>query len=126
MDLFVTRAAILVREVETATSSRRFRSAAQEFEHLLSRISRYPSDFLTAGDARALGAMAEVVVDRIVGRLDARADRRAVRDALIRRIYKVRRDVEHIDMVVQHAADSTPSAPHPPLGRDERTIGPNG
>jgi hypothetical protein len=111
MDLFVTRAAILAREVDTADSSRRFRSAVQEFEHLLSRISHYPSDFLTETDAHALASIADRVVDRIVGRLDACADRHGVQRALVQRIYKVRRDVEHIYGVVAHPAEPAAAAP---------------
>ena len=35
MDLFVTRAASIAHDVEAAASSRAFRSAVQDFEHLL-------------------------------------------------------------------------------------------
>jgi hypothetical protein len=99
VDLFVTRAAVLARSVETAGSRRAFRSAVEAFEDLLSRVPDYPSDFLTDHDARALASMADAVVDRIEQRLDARADRRAVRRELVRQIYKMRLDVENIYMM---------------------------
>ena len=50
MDLFVTHAAALARDVEKAASRRAFRSAVDEFEQLLSRVSDYPPDFLTDRD----------------------------------------------------------------------------
>ena len=104
MDLFVTHAAVLAREVETARSRRSFRNAVAEFEHLLARVSDYPSDFLTDGDARALSSLAETVAARIEQRLDARADRGAVQRELVRRIYKMRVDVENIYQVLRHSA----------------------
>ena len=108
MDLFVTRAATIAHDVEAADSSRAFRSAVQDFEHLLSRIAHYPSDFLTDGDARALASIAEIVVHRIEHRLDAQADRGKVQRELARQIDHVRRDVENIYMVVR--ADAVPTA----------------
>jgi hypothetical protein len=105
MDLFVTRAAVLARAVDTAGSSRAFRSAVDDFEHLLSRVSDYPPDFLTDTDGRALSSIADSVVERIEQRLDSRADRAAVQRELAQRIYKVRLDVEEIYTVLQHAAD---------------------
>jgi hypothetical protein len=107
VDLFVTRAAMLARSVETAQSRRAFRSAVEEFEHLLSRVADYPSDFLTDTEARALSSMADAVVDRIEQRLDARADRGAVQRDLVRQIYKMRLDVENIYMVLRHPAVTT-------------------
>lgn len=104
MDLFVTHAAVLAREVETARSRRRFRNAVAEFEHLLARVSDYPSDFLTDGDALALSSLAEAVAACIEQRLDARADRGAVQRELVRRIYKMRVDVENIYQVLRHSA----------------------
>ena len=105
MDLFVTRAADLARAVETAGSSRSFRSAVDDFEQLLSRVTYYPPDFLTDSDDRALSSIADTVVERIERRLDARADRAAVQRQLAERIHKVRLDVEQIHTVFQHAAD---------------------
>ena len=102
MDLFVSHAAELAQAVDPSASRRAFRSAVDEFEGLLSRVSDYPSDFLTDGDVRALSSIADTVVDRIEQRLDARADRAAVQRELAGRIYKVRLDVEHIYMVLQH------------------------
>jgi hypothetical protein len=107
VDLFVTRAATLARSVETAQSRRAFRSAVEEFEHLLSRVADYPSDFLTDTEARALSSMADAVVDRIEQRLDARADRGAVQRDLVRQIYKMRLDVENIYMVLRDPAVTT-------------------
>jgi hypothetical protein len=104
MDLFVTHAAVLARAVEAARSRRAFRSAVAEFEHLLARVSDYPSDFLTDGDARALSALADTVAQHIEQRLDARADRGAVQRELVRRIYKMRVDVENIYLVLRHSA----------------------
>ena len=101
MDLFVTRAAALAQDVTTTKSSRAFRSAVHQFEHLLSRISHYPSDFLTDGDTRALATLADTVIDRIEDRLDARADRGTVQRELALQIYQVRRDVESIYKVVR-------------------------
>lgn len=106
MDLFVTHAAVLAREVETARSRRHFRNAVAEFEHLLARVSDYPSDFLTDGDARALSSLADTVAHHIEQRLDARADRGAVQRELVRRIYKMRVDVENIYMVLRHSANT--------------------
>ncbi|HET7698993.1 MAG TPA: hypothetical protein VFK57_24960 [Vicinamibacterales bacterium] len=103
MDLFVTRAATIAHDVEAAGSSRAFRSAVQDFERLLSRIARYPSDFLTDGDAHALASLADIVVNRIEDRLDAHADRSKVQLELARRIYQVRRDLETIFAVVRTA-----------------------
>jgi hypothetical protein len=111
MDLFVTHAAVLARAVETARSRRAFRVAVAEFEHLLARVSDYPSDFLTDGDARALSALADTVAGCIEQRLDARADRGAVQRELVRRIYKMRVDVENIHMVLRHSANTTPARP---------------
>ena len=105
MDLFVTHAAVLARAVETARSRRAFRAAVADFEHLLARVSDYPSDFLTDGDARALSSLADTVADHIEHRLDARADRGAMQRELVRRIYKMRVDVENIYMVLRHSAD---------------------
>jgi hypothetical protein len=107
MDLFVTHAAVLARAVETARSRRAFRAAVAEFEHLLARVSHYPSDFLTDGDARALSSLADTVADHIAQRLDARADRGAVQRELVRRIYKMRVDVENIYMVLRHSPTTT-------------------
>jgi hypothetical protein len=107
MDLFVTHAAVLARAVETARSRRVFRAAVAEFEHLLARVSDYPSDFLTDGDARALSSLAETVACHIEQRLDARADRGAVQRELVRRIYKMRVDVENIYVVLRHSANTT-------------------
>ena len=104
MDLFVTRAATIAHDVEAANTSRAFRSAVQDFEHLLSRITHYPSDFLTDGDACALASIADIVVNRIEDRLDARADRGKVQLELARQIYQVRRDVETIYMVARTSA----------------------
>lgn len=101
MDLFVTRAATIAHDVEAAESSRAFRSAVQDFEHLLSRIAHYPSDFLTDGDAHALSALADIVVNRIENRLDSRADREKVQIELARQIYQVRCDLEHIYAVLR-------------------------
>ena len=106
MDLFVTHAAVLARAVETAQSRRAFRAAVAQFEHLLARVSDYPSDFLTDGDARALSALADLVADHIEHRLDARADRGAVQRELVRRIYKMRVDVENIYTVLRHSANA--------------------
>ena len=103
MDLFVTRAAALANDLTTTKSSRAFRSAVDQFENLLSRISHYPPDFLTDGDTRALATLADTVIDRIEDRLDARADRGTVQRELALRIYEVRRDVESIYMVVRDA-----------------------
>jgi len=94
MDLFVTRAASLARSIETAGSSRAFRSAVDDFEQLLSRVSDYPPDFLTDSEGLALSSIADTVVERIERRLDARADRAAVQRELAGRIYMVRQDVE--------------------------------
>ena len=105
MDLFVTRAASIAHDVEAAASSRAFRSAVQDFEHLLSRIAHYPSDFLTDGDAHALEAIADIVVNHIEGRLDARADRAKVQLELAQRIYQVRRDLERIYSVLRTGED---------------------
>ena len=107
MDLFVTRAATIAHDVEAAESSRAFRSAVQDFEHLLSRIARYPSDFLTTGDVRSLAALADIVVSRIEDRLDARADRGKVQLELARRIYEVRRDVENIYLLLWTAEETS-------------------
>jgi hypothetical protein len=107
VDLFVARAAVLAQAVETAGSRRAFRSAVEEFEQLLSRVSDYPSDFLTDGDVRALSSIAGTIVHRIEQRLDARADSGAVRRELAQRIYKVRLDVENIYMVLRHSAIAT-------------------
>ena len=107
MDLFVTRAATIAHDVEAAGSSRAFRAAVQDFEHLLARVARYPSDFLTDGDAHALAAIADIVVNRIEDRLGLRADRAKVQIELARRIYEVRRDLEGIYMAAragEHAA----------------------
>ena len=101
MDLFVTRAATIAHDVEAAASSRAFRSAVQDFEHLLARVAHYPSDFLTDGDAHALSALADIVVNRIENRLDAHADRGKVQVELARQIYQVRRDLESIYAVVR-------------------------
>ena len=101
MDLFVTRAARIAHDVEAAASSRAFRAAVQDFEHLLSRVAHYPSDFLTDGDAHALASIADIVVNRIEDRLDAHADREKVQLELAQRIYQVRRDLESIYMVVR-------------------------
>ncbi|HEU4927433.1 MAG TPA: hypothetical protein VFT24_10315 [Vicinamibacterales bacterium] len=101
MDLFVTRAASIAHDVEAAESSRAFRAAVQDFEHLLSRIAHYPSDFLTDGDARALASIADLVVNRIEDRLDAHADRGKVQIELARQIYQVRRDLESIYMMLR-------------------------
>lgn len=109
MDLFVTHAAVLARAVETARTRRAFRAAVAEFEHLLARVSDYPSDFLTDGDARALAALADTVAEHIEQRLDARADRGAVQRELVQRIYKMRVDVENIHMVLRHSANTTPT-----------------
>lgn len=109
MDLFVTRAATIAHDVEAADSSRLFRSAVQEFEHLLARIAHYPSDFLTDGEAHALAAIADIVVNRIEDRLDAHADRGKVQLELARRIDQVRRDVENIYAVLR-AADAGAAA----------------
>lgn len=109
MDLFVTHAAVLAREVATARSRRAFRAAVAEFEHLLARVSDYPSDFLTDGDARALSSLAETVAAHIEQRLDARADRGAVQRELVRRIYKMRVDVENIYMVLRRSTNGTPA-----------------
>ena len=109
MDLFVTRAATIAHDVEAAASSRAFRSAVQDFEHLLARIAHYPSDFLTDGDAHALASIADIVVNRIEDRLDAHADRGKVQLQLARQIYQVRRDVENIYMVVR-AGEIAPAA----------------
>ena len=107
MDLFVTHAAVLAHAVETARSRRTFRAAVAEFEHLLARVSDYPSDFLTDGDALALSALADTVAEQIEHRLDARADRGAVQRELVLRIYKMRVDVENIYTVLRQS----PNAP---------------
>ena len=104
MDLFVSHAAVLAQAVDPAWFPTRV-SAVDQFEGLLSRVSDYPSDFLTDGDVRALSSIADTVVDRIEQRLDARADRAAVQRELAGRIYKMRLDVEHIYMVLQHPPD---------------------
>ena len=104
MDLFVTRAEDLARSVETAGSRRAFRSAVEAFEHLLARVTDYPPDFLTDTDARALASMADAVVERIERRLDARLDRGSVQRELVGQIYKMRRDVEKIYLVLRPAA----------------------
>jgi hypothetical protein len=107
VDLFVTRAAVLAQAVETAGSRRAFRSAVEDFEQLLSRVSDYPSDFFTDGDVRALSSIAETVVGRIEQRLDARADRGAVQRELAMRIDKVRLDIDNITIVFRHSAITT-------------------
>jgi len=112
MDLFVTRAAVLARAVETAGSRRAFRAAVEDFEQLLSRVSDYSPDFLTDADVRTLSSIADTVVERIEQRLDAHADRGAVQRELAGRIYKVRVDVENIHMVLRH---SPIAATAPPL-----------
>ena len=99
MDLFVSHATVLAQAVDPAGSRRAFRSAVDQFEGLLSRVSDYPSDFLTDGDIHALSTIADTVVDRIEQRLDARADRGAVQRELAGRIYKMRLDVENMYMV---------------------------
>ena len=105
MDLFVTHAAVLARAVETARTRRAFRAAVAEFEHLLARVSNYPSDFLTDADARALSLLAETVAKQIEHRLDAGADRGAVQRELVKRIDKMHVDVENIYMVLRHSAN---------------------
>lgn len=110
MDLFVTRAASIAHDVEAADSSRAFRSAVKDFEHLLSRVTHYPSDFLTDADAHALAAIADIVVHRIENRLDAHADRGRVQLELAGQIAQVRRDVENIYLVLQ-AGDTPHAAP---------------
>lgn len=109
MDLFVTRAAVLARDVETAGSGRAFRSAVDEFEALLSRVADYPADFLTERDVLALSSMTDTLIERIEQRIDARADRRAVQRELVRQIYKMRLDVENIYTVLRHGTVSTPA-----------------
>jgi hypothetical protein len=104
MDLFVARAAVLAQAVETAGSRRAFRSAVEDFEQLLSRVSDYSSDFFTDDDVRALSSIAGTIVRRIEQRLDAHADGGAVRRELAQRIYKVRLDVKNIYMVLGHSA----------------------
>lgn len=104
MDLFVTRAEMLARNVETAGSRRAFRSAVEAFEDLLSRVADYPSDFITDQEARALSSMADAVVQQIERRIDARADRSSVQRELVRHIYKMRLDVENIHTVLRRAA----------------------
>lgn len=111
MDLFVTRAAVLARSVETAGSRRAFRSAVEAFEELLSRVADYPADFFTDRDALALSSMADAVIDCIEQRIDAHADRGAVQRELVRQIYKMRLDVEHIYVVLGHGAVTTPARP---------------
>ena len=101
MDLFVTRAATIAHDVEAADSSRAFRSAVQDFEHLLSRIAHYPSDFLTDGDVHALASIADLVVNRIEDRLAAHADRGKVQVGLVRSIYQLRRHIENIYLVIR-------------------------
>ena len=105
MDLFVARASVLAHAVESAHSSRAFRAAVDEFEHLLARVSDYPPDFLTDTDGRVLSSIADAVVGRIEERIDSRADRAAVQRELAQRIYKVRLDVEDIYTVLHHAPD---------------------
>ena len=109
MDLFVTRAASLARAIETAGSSRAFRSAVDDFEQLLSRVSDYPPDFLTDAEGAALSSIADTVVERIERRLDAHADRARVQRELAERIYMVRLDVEHIYAVLRHGTECTRS-----------------
>jgi hypothetical protein len=104
MDLFVTRAATIAHDVEAADSSRAFRSAVKDFGHLLTRVTHYPSDFLTGADADALAAIADIVVTRIQDRLDAHADRGKVQLELARQIDQLRRDVARI-YVVQRAGE---------------------
>jgi hypothetical protein len=105
MDLFVTHAAALAHDVTAAGTSRAFRSAVDQFEDLLSRLSNYPPDFFTDGDARALATIADMVVDRIEYRLDARADRGSVQRELAQQIHQVRRDVNNIYMVLREPPD---------------------
>jgi hypothetical protein len=111
MDLFVAHAAVLAQAVETAASRRAFRSAVEDFEQLLSRVSDYPSDFLTDGDVRGLSSIADTVVRRIEQRLDAHADRGGVQRELARRADKVRLDVANIYMVLRHSPATTPAPP---------------
>lgn len=106
MDLFVAHAATLAHDVAAAESSRAFRSAVHQFEGLLSRLSNYPPDFFTDGDARALATIADMVVDRIEYRLDARADRGSVKRELARQLHQVRRDVKNIYAVLGDATDN--------------------
>ena len=113
MDLFVTRAAAIAHHVEAASSSRPFRAAVQDFAHLLSRIARYPSDFLTEDDAQALAAIADIVVNRIEERLDARTDRAKVQLELAGQIYRVRGDLERIYMIVAQAKSPRCEDSHP-------------
>jgi hypothetical protein len=108
MDLFVTHAAALAQDVEKAASRRAFRKSVEAFEHLLSRVSDYPADFLTDGDVGALSALADTVVGRIEQRLDAHADRARVQRELAERIYKVRLDVETIYMVLRQPPCTPP------------------
>ena len=51
-------------------------------------------------------ALADMVADHIEHRLDARADRGAVQRELVRRIYKMRVDVENIYPVLRHSANA--------------------
>ena len=103
MNLIVERAHEVVEDVATARSRRAFVSALDHFERLLAMTPGYPPGAITAADSRALGALADTVIDHIEDRLGRHTDRLRVQRELAAKIYQIRSDVEHVHRSVHGA-----------------------
>jgi hypothetical protein len=91
---FVARAAQLADLVQAARSRRAFLGALVDFERMLTVTVEYPRNCFKSKDLEALRTLADRVIERIEGRVDAHADRAAVERQLVASIYRIRCEIE--------------------------------
>jgi hypothetical protein len=105
----VAYAADIVARLHGARGQRAFDHAADEFIQLIGRVpDAAPHEISSEGIGR-LQALAEQVIDRIEERATASADRPATTQALIGRVYEIRRLLEEVDVWRRHDLTVKPS-----------------
>jgi len=109
----ISAARTLADHINASDTGSSFDRAVDDFAGVLETVSHSGLIGFTAADRDALATLAERVIDRIEDRLETHRDRGSIRQDLAGAIYRIRRELEAIDLWVRYTQRTT----GPILGR---------
>ena len=102
MNTVIADAQVAAQRVESTGGGRGFDRAVSHFTEHLQMIATQNVSTLALADQDALRTLADLVIDRIEGRLSAHLDRPAIERDLAGAIYRIRQLLEDIDRWQRH------------------------
>jgi hypothetical protein len=102
----VAHAEDVVARLRAAPVQRAFEHAADDFIGLLGRVPDATAREVSASGLERLQTLAEQVIDCIEDRAGKSADRPATAQALISKVYEIRRLLEEVDVWRRHYANT--------------------